>query len=228
MFCSSEDTPAYTKAEWWLSGLVSHRRFYRPRGPGKALGQLWLREAISHQVSQTLVIHQCLPSSIPSHYHGNSYNSRESEKVSVYLLFPEFQISIGASSNQNTVVNIRCIMSFNSGKARKTGSLENVCGTIWLLKNMLHLCCNIRSHSPGGSLVKNLPANARDTGGGVWCRGQEDPLEEEMATYSSIIAWEISWTEEPGSLHSMRVQKVRHDWVAEYSSDPWQIIKIRN
>ena len=147
--------------------------------------------------------------------------------VRVYLLFPEFQISIGASSNQNTVVNIRCIMSFNSGKARKTGSLGNVCRTIWPLKNMLHLCCNIRSHSPGGSLVKNLPANAGDTGGRVWCRGQEDPLEEEMATYSSIIAWEISWTEEPGSLHSMRVQKVRHDWAAEYSSDSWQIIKKR-
>ena len=147
--------------------------------------------------------------------------------VRVYLLFPEFQISIGASFNQNTVVNIRCIMSFNSGKARKTESLENVCGTTWLFKNMLHLCCNIRSHALGGSLVKNLPANAGDTGGRVWCLGQEDPLEEEMATYSSITAWEISWTEEPGSLRSMGAQKARHDWTTEYSSDPWQIIKER-
>jgi len=37
--------------------------------------------------------------------------------------------------------------------------------------------------------------------------GQEDPLEEEMATYSSILAWRISWTEEPGGLQSMGSQK---------------------
>ena len=37
----------------------------------------------------------------------------------------------------------------------------------------------------------------------VWSLGQEDPLEKEMATYSSILAWEIPWTEEPGGLQSM-------------------------
>ena len=41
--------------------------------------------------------------------------------------------------------------------------------------------------------------------------GQEDPLEEEMATQFSILAWEIPWTEEPGRLHSMGSQRVRHD-----------------
>ena len=40
--------------------------------------------------------------------------------------------------------------------------------------------------------------------------GQEDPLEEEMATHSSILAWETPWTEEPGRLHLMGLQK-RHD-----------------
>ena len=40
---------------------------------------------------------------------------------------------------------------------------------------------------------------------------QEDPLDEEMATHSSILAWEIPWTEEPGRLQSMGSQKVRHD-----------------
>ena len=43
---------------------------------------------------------------------------------------------------------------------------------------------------PGGSAVKNLPANVGDS-------GEEDPLEKEMATHSSILAWEIPWTEEP-------------------------------
>ena len=52
--------------------------------------------------------------------------------------------------------------------------------------------------------VKNLPA-VRET----WVRsvGWEDPLEEEMAAHSSILAWEILWTEEPGRLQSMGLQK---------------------
>ena len=46
----------------------------------------------------------------------------------------------------------------------------------------------------------------------VWYLGQEDPLEKEMATHSSILAWEISWTEEPGRVQSMKSQRVRHNW----------------
>ena len=41
--------------------------------------------------------------------------------------------------------------------------------------------------------------------------GRKDPLEKEMATYSSILAWEIPWTEEPGGLYSMGLQRVQHD-----------------
>ena len=46
--------------------------------------------------------------------------------------------------------------------------------------------------------------------------GQEDPLEKEMTTHSSILAWRIPWTEEPGGLHSMGSPRVRHDLVAEH------------
>ena len=42
--------------------------------------------------------------------------------------------------------------------------------------------------------------------------GQEDPVEEEVATCSSILVWEIPWTEEAGGLQSMRSQKVGHSW----------------
>ena len=47
----------------------------------------------------------------------------------------------------------------------------------------------------------------------MWTRslGGEDPLEEEMATHSSILAWRIPWTEEPGGIQSMESQRVRHD-----------------
>ena len=62
--------------------------------------------------------------------------------------------------------------------------------------------------SPGGSVVKNLPAMQKTQ---VRSLGWEDPLEEEMATYSSILAWEIPWTEEPGGLQSMGSQRVGHD-----------------
>ena len=48
---------------------------------------------------------------------------------------------------------------------------------------------------PCSLVVKNLPPNAGDSGSIL---GREDPLEKEMATHSSILAWEIPWTEEPG------------------------------
>ena len=62
--------------------------------------------------------------------------------------------------------------------------------------------------SPGTQSVKNLPAMWETQ---VPSLGQEDPLEEEMATHSSILAWEIPRTEEPGRLQSMGSQKVGHD-----------------
>ena len=64
---------------------------------------------------------------------------------------------------------------------------------------------------PGSSVVKNPPASAGDQEMWVPSLGQEDPLEEEMASYSSILAWEIPGTEEPGGLQSMGSQRVRHD-----------------
>ena len=57
---------------------------------------------------------------------------------------------------------------------------------------------------PGSSAVKNLPANAGDVGSIL---GQKDLLEKKMATHSSVLAWEITWTEEPGELQSLGSQK---------------------
>ena len=50
--------------------------------------------------------------------------------------------------------------------------------------------------------------------------GQEDPLEKEIATYSSILAWRIPWTEEPGGLQSLKSQRIGHDWsdLAQHST----------
>ena len=46
----------------------------------------------------------------------------------------------------------------------------------------------------------------------VWSLGGEDSLEEGMGTQSSILAWEIPWTEEPGELQSIGLQRIRYDW----------------
>ena len=65
---------------------------------------------------------------------------------------------------------------------------------------------------PGDSVVKNALAMQE-----TWVQslGWEDHLEKEMATHSSILAWEISWTGEPDGLQSMGLQRVRHDLVTE-------------
>ena len=57
-------------------------------------------------------------------------------------------------------------------------------------------------------MVKNPSANAGVAG---LILGQEDPLEKKMTTHSSIVVWEILWTEEPGRLQSMGLQRVGHD-----------------
>ena len=51
----------------------------------------------------------------------------------------------------------------------------------------------------------------------AWFLGREDPLEKEMATHSSIVAWRIPWMEEPGGLQSTEWQRVGHDWVTSLS-----------
>ena len=59
--------------------------------------------------------------------------------------------------------------------------------------------------------VKNLPAKQKTQ---FWSQGWEDPLEKGMAIHSSMLAWRIPWTEEPGGLQFMESQRVRQDWAA--------------
>ena len=80
------------------------------------------------------------------------------------------------------------------------------------------LFCFCLQSFPASSLVaqtvKRLPTMQETR---VWPLGQEDPLEKEMATHSSTLAWEVPWMEEPGGLQSMGSQRVRHDWVTSLS-----------
>ena len=67
-------------------------------------------------------------------------------------------------------------------------------------------------------MVKSLPVIQETQ---VPSLGQEDPLEKEMATHSSILAWEIPWTEEPDGLQSMGSQRVGHDWATNPLVEAW-------
>ena len=83
---------------------------------------------------------------------------------------------------------------------------------LWGSGEVLCLHLQRKKGFPGGaSDIKSLPAKAgdlRNTGS----LSQEDPLEEGMATHSSILAWRNPWTEEPGGLQSIGSQRVEHDW----------------
>ena len=112
------------------------------------------------------------------------------------------------------LVSIFQIMIRNFGGEAEKLIFKTISRWLWYyarLKNYLFQppmqCC-------GASLVaqrlKCLPAMWE-----TWVRslGREDPLEKEMATHSSILAWRIPWTGEPGGLHqSMGSQRVKHDW----------------
>ena len=84
-----------------------------------------------------------------------------------------------------------------------------------VFNKLTHLNLGENREFPGKPLVaqtvKRLPTMQE-----TWVQslGREDPLEKEMATHSSILAWKIPWTEEPGRLQSMGLQRVGHDWVA--------------
>ena len=76
--------------------------------------------------------------------------------------------------------------------------------------------------------VKNLQAMQETW---VWSLGWEDPLEKGMDTDSSILAWEIPWTEESGRIQSMELQSVRHDWATNtftttYTYIQWNITPV--
>ena len=72
-----------------------------------------------------------------------------------------------------------------------------------------YISVNLSWASLVAQMIKNLSVMLETR---VWSLGQEDPLEKGMTTHSTILAWRIPWTEEPGGLQSMGLQRVGHDW----------------
>ena len=75
----------------------------------------------------------------------------------------------------------------------------------------MHLDAPMFGASLVAQMVKNLSAMQETQ---VWSLGWEDPIEKGMTTHSSILAWRILWTDEPGRLQSMVLQRAGHDWVS--------------
>ena len=84
---------------------------------------------------------------------------------------------------------------------------------LWKL-NSFHIAISKAAKRYFWPNLKNLPA-VQETG--VWSLGWEDSLQKVMATHSSVLAWKVPWTEEPGMLQSMGSLRVGHDWATSLS-----------
>ena len=105
--------------------------------------------------------------------------------------------------------------SNNEGNAEWCDIAGRTCPWFRLGFHALRCLYGLRWTSLVVQLVKNLPANAEDARNADLIPGQEDPLEKEMATHSSIHAWKIPWTEEPGGLLSMGLQS--QTWLSTHA-----------
>ena len=85
---------------------------------------------------------------------------------------------------------------------------------IYIYMYFFFFCFSVYWASLVAQMLKHLPATWETR---VQSLGREDPLEKEMSTHSSILAWRISWREEPGGLQSMGLQGVKHDWMTSLS-----------
>ena len=95
-------------------------------------------------------------------------------------------------------------------------------GFVWSYFWPLAIYCLSNRASLVAQMLEHLAALLE-----TWVRslGWEDPLEKEMATHSSILAWSTPWTEEPGGLQSTGLPRVRHDWVTSLSEKLYTLSK---
>ena len=103
------------------------------------------------------------------------------------------------------VLRLLCTEPFCSDTPKLVSSQDKSFESRCFIKREKHVVTKVHWAFQVALVVKNLPDNAGDMRQETLVRslGQEDPLEEGMATHSSILAWRIPWTEEPGGLRSM-------------------------
>ena len=143
--------------------------------------------------------------------------------MSLFLLRPLFKFTVHCFSCILKVFS--CSLPFQNF----TDNTYEVSTTSWWISKVSRELLSDPYTSvgfPGGSVVKNPSAMQE-----IWVQslGREDPLEEGMATHSSILAWKIPWTEEPSRLQSMGSQRVGRGWVTKHALTlhiclPWRLV----
>ena len=99
-------------------------------------------------------------------------------------------------------------MAFSRGSSQPRGR-TCISYISWIVRRVLY-----HWDSLVAQIVKHLPPVLETR---VQSLGRENPLEKEMATHSSILAWEIPWTEEPGMLQSRGLQRIWHTWAGRHA-----------
>ena len=129
----------------------------------------------------------------------------------------ELKSKIDAISKADRFSHAGCLVTFGIQIKSKYFYYYDSCNirTVFIILKLLIVYLKLRK-SFLGSGVKNLPAIQETL---IWALSQEDPLEKGMETHSSILAWRITWTEEPGGLQPMGSQRVVHDWVTNTLSE---------
>ena len=119
----------------------------------------------------------------------------------------------GTPKLKKTDVPCGVLDKLHSGMSYSAGGCEFNANESTTYTNYIYPLVCMCVFSPG-AVAKNPPANAEDTGSNP---GWEDPLGEEITIPSNILAGIIPWTEEPGGLQSMGLQRVRHNWTTEHA-----------
>ena len=145
--------------------------------------------------------------------------------IPFYILTHDAWERVPLHTNQSAMLSVFCVSHSDMyAVVSHSGFIVQNLGPVISLSLSVYLCSSHWTFNhfliylfPADSVVKNLPANARVQETWVWYLGREDPLEEYTETHSSILAWRIPWTEEPGGIQSIRLQRVRHSCVTNTS-----------
>ena len=144
---------------------------------------------------------------------------RKSRRIYIKLSISHYLDGGRSWKNEELLCFTQFLYSLNGFQTQSCFRQVNIFFLYFMLRNNSNIHKNRKNNTvnsmypwPTASLVaqtvKNLPVMQKT---GVWSL-QEDPLEKGMATHSSIFAWRIPWTEEPGGLRSVGSQRVGHDW----------------
>ena len=132
---------------------------------------------------------------------------QEMQELWVWLPSQEDPLEEGMTT-QSSFLAWRMPWTEKPGRLQSIG-LQRV-GHDWSNWVPMHVC--LGGGFPCGSVVKHLPVMQEMQELWVWWFSQKDPLEEGMTTHSSFLAWRMPWTEKPGRLQSIGLQRVGHDW----------------